>query len=60
MIMLKTECLSPKTGKPYIISGGGGRDNSVQGLQVRLLFLKTSEIKDSAFEKIQQSEANIG
>lgn len=36
MFALKDTCLHPKTGKPYIVSASGGRDNSVQGLQVLL------------------------
>ncbi|VUC31067.1 unnamed protein product [Clonostachys rosea] len=35
MLILKETCIHPKTGKPYIQSCTGGRDNSVQGLQVR-------------------------
>lgn len=35
MYALKATCLHPTTGEPYILSAAGGRDNSVQGLQVR-------------------------
>uniref|UniRef100_A0A8H7KDH5 Stress-response A/B barrel domain-containing protein n=1 Tax=Bionectria ochroleuca TaxID=29856 RepID=A0A8H7KDH5_BIOOC len=33
MLILKETCIHPRTGKPYIHSCSGGRDNSVQGLQ---------------------------
>ncbi|KAJ4211292.1 hypothetical protein NW759_012770 [Fusarium solani] len=31
MFQLKEKCLAPVTGKPYILSSRGGRDNSVEG-----------------------------
>ncbi|KAI8656422.1 Stress-response A/B barrel domain-containing protein [Fusarium sp. Ph1] len=33
MLALKETCLHPSTGKPYLTTCAGGRDNSVQGLQ---------------------------
>ncbi|KAF7550409.1 hypothetical protein G7Z17_g5740 [Cylindrodendrum hubeiense] len=33
MLALKDHCLHPETGKPYILSSKGGRDNSIEGLQ---------------------------
>ncbi|KAK6064469.1 stress responsive A/B barrel domain-containing protein [Seiridium cupressi] len=33
MFALKQTCLHANSGKPYILSTTGGRDNSVQGLQ---------------------------
>jgi Stress responsive A/B Barrel Domain len=35
MLALKGKCISPSTGKPYIVSSRGGKENSVEGLQVR-------------------------
>ena len=37
MLDLKNQCLHPATSKPYIISSKGGRENSIEGLQVCLL-----------------------
>ncbi|KAE8414668.1 stress responsive A/B barrel domain-containing protein [Aspergillus pseudocaelatus] len=33
MLSLKDHCLHPSTGKPYIRSASGGRDNSPEGAQ---------------------------
>lgn len=33
-IALKSTCLHPKTGKPYMLSVKAGRDNSPEGIQV--------------------------
>lgn len=37
MLDLKNQCLHPATSKPYIISSKGGRENSIEGLQVCLV-----------------------
>lgn len=34
MLALKTSCIHPTTGKPYILSSVGGRDISIENLQV--------------------------
>lgn len=34
MVALQHECLHPTTNKPYVKSGIGGIDNSIEGLQV--------------------------
>ncbi|QKX64581.1 uncharacterized protein TRUGW13939_11756 [Talaromyces rugulosus] len=34
MLDLKNQCLHPGTSRPYIISLKGGRENSIEGLQV--------------------------
>ena len=39
MLDLKNQCLHPATSKPYIISSKGGRENSIEGLQVWLVLL---------------------
>ncbi|KAI1761487.1 hypothetical protein GGR53DRAFT_23813 [Hypoxylon sp. FL1150] len=46
MFALKDTCLHPKTGKPYIVSASGGRDNSVQGLQNGLTHVFVVNFKD--------------
>ncbi|KAH7018170.1 stress responsive A/B barrel domain protein [Microdochium trichocladiopsis] len=33
MLALGTQCVHPKSGKPYVKVHGGGRDNSKEGLQ---------------------------
>lgn len=33
MLALKTKCVHPSTGKPYIKASTGGADNSIEGLQ---------------------------
>ncbi|KAF2154087.1 hypothetical protein K461DRAFT_320261 [Myriangium duriaei CBS 260.36] len=33
MLALVDKCVHPKTGKPFIKSHGGGRDNSIEGFQ---------------------------
>lgn len=38
MLSLKDRCFHPSTGKPYIQSASGGKDNSPEGAQVRLRF----------------------
>lgn len=35
-LKLKETCVNPTTGAPYIVSIKGGKDNSPEGLQVRL------------------------
>ena len=39
MLALKERCLHPETGKPYILESSGGKDNSIEGMQVTLPFL---------------------
>lgn len=39
MLALEHDCVHPETGKPYIKSSSGGKDNSPEGLQVELLGL---------------------
>ena len=34
MLGLKDRCTHPDTGKPYIVSASGGKDNSPEGAQV--------------------------
>lgn len=36
MLALKDNCLNPETQKPYLKSVIGGKDNSVEGIQVLL------------------------
>lgn len=40
MLSLKESCIHPDTRNPYIVSSTGGRDCSIEGMQVRLLALK--------------------
>ena len=39
MLDLKDKCLHPTTEKPYIRSSIGGRDNSIEGMQVGVPYL---------------------
>lgn len=36
MLALKNNCVHPETKKPYITSVTGGKDNSIEGAQVRV------------------------
>lgn len=36
LLALKDNCLHPTTQKPYILSATGGKNNSPEGLDVRL------------------------
>jgi hypothetical protein len=38
MLNLKEKCIHPETGKPYIVSSAGGKECSIEGMQVRLYF----------------------
>lgn len=39
MLALKDTCFRPNTEMPYILSASGGRNNSREGLTVRLALL---------------------
>jgi hypothetical protein len=51
MLDLKNQCLHPGTSRPYIISLKGGRENSIEGLQVSEDFI-------SSYTKVDVSNTN--
>jgi hypothetical protein len=63
MLALKAACLHPQTKKPYITSVAGGRDNSVQGLQVserHALTIRVAADWDPLFSSIsERADARI-
>lgn len=40
MLHLRENCIHPTTQKPYIKASAGGKDNSIEGLQVCTRFLQ--------------------
>lgn len=48
MLALKDRCVSPETGKPYIKSFSGGKDNSPEGASVSLPTLQLLRVSGQA------------
>lgn len=42
MMSLKQDCVSPNSNRPYILNITGGKDNSIEGLQVSALDINSA------------------